>query len=202
MRFDKTLAKRPRFFNKIEITAYILAGGQSSRIGFDKLLTQVNNNNLLEKTIKSCSLIIKTVKIVAKEKTKFAQFPNEILIDSHSADGPLAGIIAALEDCSKEFCFITAADFFDLNSHIISTIINEYANEQYLGMFINGMRQPLCGIYHKSSLHTMKKSAGESNYKMSDVLKKLNARFVKTNIAPWRNINHPIDFEAIKREYV
>lgn len=199
---EETLADRLRFFNTKKVRAYVLAGGQSRRIGLDKLLFEFNNTTLLKNTLKICSCLFSDVKIVAKDSYKFESLSNLVLIDSTLADGPMAGIITALEDCLDDFCFITAADFYDLNENIISYILQSYLKDQYLGLKINNRLQPLCGIYHRSCLPVLKEISLTKNYKMVDALKQLQSRSIELSIKKWRNINNPEDLEEIKREYV
>jgi len=184
------------------VAAYILAGGQSRRIGYDKLFAPIPKLSLIENSLLICQQVCNPVKIAAKMKDKFASLGVEVVIDDPDTDGPLAGIIAILEDCSDDYCFVTAADFYDLNSNLVSTIIENYNNEQYFSFKINDRIQPLCGIYHKSTLSVMKEAALQSNYKMFEILKNLETRTLPITINPWRNINNSEDLEFIRGENV
>lgn len=190
------------FMTRTNITGYILAGGQSRRIGLDKLFETFGTESLLQKTIATCQKSTSEIYIVAKDKLKFENFPLKVLIDDPIADGPLSGIITALKDCKNEYCFITAADFYDLKPEIIQNLIRSYQNEQFLGMNINNEVQPLCGIYNKSCLPILEQAAKNDIYKMKNILENLNSKFIDVKITPWRNINLPEDLEEIKQEYV
>ncbi len=190
------------FMSKTNIAAYILAGGQSRRMGLDKLFESVGSQSLLTKTIETCHNITSETYIVAKDKRKFEALPYKILIDDPIADGPLAGIITALKNCKEEYCFVTAADFYDLNPELIQNLAKIYKNEQFLGMNINNRIQPLCGIYNKSCLQVLQEAAKNCNYKMKNILENINSKFINIEISPWRNINLPEDLEDIKQAYV
>jgi len=198
----RTLADRLRFFKIKKVRAYVLAGGQSRRIGLDKLLFEFNDTSLLKNTLQICSYIFSDIKIVAKDSYKFRSFSMPVLLDSTLADGPMAGIISALEDCKNDFCFVTAADFYDLNESIIHKVLKSYLNEQFLGLKINNRLQPLCGIYHRSCLPELKNIALTKNYKMVDALRQLQSRYIELSLNKWRNINNLEDLEAIRKEYV
>jgi molybdopterin-guanine dinucleotide biosynthesis protein A len=199
---SKTLADRLRFFDSNKVSAYVLAGGQSRRIGSDKLFFGFNNTTLLKNTLQICSILFSNVKIVAKDSNKFESLSTPVLIDSTLADGPMAGIITALEDCLNDYCFITAADFYDLNEDIIHKVLQSYKNEQYLGLKINNRLQPLCGIYNRSCLPVLFNIAQTKNYKMLDAIKHLQSRYIELTLDNWRNINDPEDLETIRRENV
>ncbi len=187
---------------KHDIQAFILACGQSSRMGYDKLVTSLNNTTLVEKTISACSGLFSSISLVAKSDDKYQHIPHPTLIDSDLADGPMAGIITALENCSNNFCFITAADLYDLNKDVILQLLESYNNEQFFGAEINDRKQPLCAVYHKSSLPFLIETAKTGNFKMRDFLSQVDAKFIQLTITPWRNLNFHEDFESIRREHV
>lgn len=187
---------------RTDIQAFILAGGQSSRAGYDKLLAKINNTTLVEKTISTCENLFISISLVGKTSEKYKHLSYPTLIDCNLADGPMAGIITALENCTAEYCFITASDLYDLNHNVIRQILDSYNNEQFLGAEINNRIQPLCGIYHISCLPILIETAKTGNFKMRDFLKQINAKYISLSISPWRNMNYHEDFESIRREHV
>lgn len=174
-------------------SSYILAGGQSRRMGKDKLFMEIDGKSLLQKTIDVCLANFSSVSIVAKEKKKFQETKLPILIDAPGAQGPMAGVITALSDCQTDCCFITAADFYDLDNVIIKMLIENYQNEEYLGLAEPGGVQPLCGIYSTSALTKIIKQAESGNYKMSEAVARLKHKLLPIENKRWRNINNPDD---------
>jgi len=178
-------------------TAYILAGGQSRRLGQDKLFVRHKGRSLLSHTIEICTEVFDTVKIVAKSTEKFQSTSCEVVIDWPGADGPMAGIIAALQDCRDDCCFIVAADLPDLNKDVITTIINTYTDQQYAGLQEKDKPQLLCGIYHISALSVLTAQAKKGNYCMTDTLKDLSHTLIPVTSSTWRNVNRPSDLEKL-----
>ena len=187
---------------KTNIQAFILAGGQSSRAGYDKLLAKINKTTLVEKTISTCENLFTSISLVAKTTEKYKHLHCPTLIDSKLADGPMAGIITALENCTTEYCFITASDLYDLNKNVIMHILDSYNDEQFLGAEINNRIQPLCGVYRRSCLPILVETAKTGNFKMRDFLKQIDTEYIPLSISPWRNVNYHEDFESIRREHV
>jgi len=176
-----------------DITAYILAGGRSRRMGVDKLFLRIEGRSLLERTIEACKASFDTVKLVSRPSDKLSSLGLPMVTDSPRAGGPMAGVIAALEDCEDDRCFITAADLFDLGSPIIESIISRYADEQYLGLREAGGIQPLCGIYHTSSLEVFYRMADGGEYSMTKAVRELAHSAIALPEGRWRNINRPGD---------
>jgi molybdopterin-guanine dinucleotide biosynthesis protein A len=105
----------------------------------------------------------------------------------------MAGVIAALEDCETDSCFLTAADLFDLSAEVIASLVAQYRGQQYLGVIESNGLQPLCGIYHTSSLGAFYRCAQNGEYRMAEALNELNFGGVALPSGQWRNINSPED---------
>lgn len=180
---------------------YVLAGGRSRRMGTDKLFIRVGDTTLLERTILTCGVIFNSVKLVAKSENKFSHLTVPILRDLHVADGPLAGVITALQDCADPYCFITAADLYDLHPFMLLRLTEEYNGEDFLGIDEGGCPQPLCGIYSKSALPRLRQFAERCDNTMREALKTLSWRTVPLNLKHWRNINTPSDFSSIRSNH-
>ncbi len=198
MNYDKTLASRLGFFNANEISAFILAGGQSKRFGYDKLLAQIGDTSLLDNTIAILSKLFENLIIVAKNKNKFLDYQIPVLLDDPAAKGPMSGIITALKHSLTDHCFISASDFWDVKPDIIYQLYNRYDNEDFLGFKINGRRQPLFGIYKKSCLEIFLREADKGNYKMIDVLESVTSRYQQIRLENWKNINYPGDLKNLR----
>lgn len=171
--------------------AYVLAGGQSRRMGRgqDKLFLKLNGSTLLERTVTICREVFETVMISAKNPGKFDAIDCAVVSDWSGADGPLAGIVASLEDCGRGACFITAVDFCDLNAGIITSLVKKYNGEDYFGLQENNHLQPLCGIYSIAINKQLMEIAASGNYGMKDALKTCNTGSLPVSVEQWRNIN-------------
>ena len=178
-------------------SAYILAGGQSRRMGRDKLFLDCGGEPLLMRTLGICREAFASVTLVARTRAKFKSLDCEVLLDNPQAHGPLAGVIAAIEDCAQECCFITAADLYDLDVQIIDRLRASYSGEQYLGLCESDLPQPLCGIYHKSALLHLQRRAAVGQFRMIEAIVGLEHRLLPIGSETWRNINCPSDLVGI-----
>ncbi len=186
-------------------SAYVLAGGASSRMGRDKLFVSVDGEPLLAHTLRICRAAFEQVSIVAKDSEKFSEFKAPVLIDFPDAPGPLGGVIAALNDCtqrSEDSCFIIAADLADIDEATIQTLQQNYHGEDYLGISESGRIQPLCGIYATKALSEFRKVALRNEpYQLWRIIEGLNYRLTPMQKTSWRNINTPEDIhQSCNRE--
>jgi molybdopterin-guanine dinucleotide biosynthesis protein A len=140
------------------------------------------------------------VKLVAGNPAGLSSLEMEVVRDSPTAKGPMAGIIAALEDSDNDICFVTAADLPDLDEKIIASLTSRYEGKQYLGLREPEGVQPLCGIYHRSSLEIFYQFAREGNFSVTAAVKSLDYDAIALPSIRWRNINYPEDLPVGERD--
>ena len=173
--------------------AYVLAGGSSRRMGINKLFLQIDGRSMLERAIATCQSCFRQVKLVASQAASLSSLGRAVIMDSPKAKGPMAGVIAALEDCETSQCFITAADLLDLNTEVIELMVSQYRGQQYFGLIEPNNIQPLCGIYNKSALEVFYQFAQNDDFRMTEIVKALNYSGIVLPNSYWRNINRPED---------
>jgi molybdenum cofactor guanylyltransferase len=86
--------------SEMKVAGYILAGGGSTRFGRDKALVEVDGTPMLARMIELLRGATKQVKLVATPG-KYSAFGVEIIEDRWPGEGPLGGIITALDDAAK-----------------------------------------------------------------------------------------------------
>lgn len=178
--------------------AYVLAGGQSRRMGTDKLSLMIGGASLLERTTAVCAASFGLVKLVAPTAGKLSELGYPVVLDSPTAAGPMAGIIAVLEDCPTESCFVTAADLFDLSTEVIELLVSRYRGQDYIGLKEERGVQPLCGIYNVAALAVLQSRAEKGSYGMSDALQDMRIGSVEIPPGQWRNLNRPEDLATLE----
>ena len=170
-------------------------------MGADKLFMPIGNQSLLSHTIKACQVRHHTVKLSAPPDKKYDSFGLQLIPDYDGCQGPLAGIIASLTDCSDEYCFITAADFPGLDSALIDRLHQRLDNQQYLGLCEPGGIQPLCGIYAVSALPVLLKAANDGITRVTEAIGSLRSEFIEIDHSRWLNVNSPADLEESREIY-
>ena len=83
-----------------KVAGYVLAGGGSTRFGRDKALVEVGGTPMLRRMIELLWRVTKQVKVVTTAK-KYATFGAAMVEDHWPGEGPLGGIITALEDAAR-----------------------------------------------------------------------------------------------------
>lgn len=100
-------------------TAIILAGGQSSRMGFDKQLLEIDRIRLIELIVNNLNEEFKDIIIVSNKPELYEDFDETITVDIIKEKGPLSGIHAGLSIAKSKYSFIVACDMPKLNMEYI-----------------------------------------------------------------------------------
>src|ERR1700704_3068714 len=90
------------------VTAFVLAGGKSSRMGQDKAFLQLGGRTLLDRALDLAKNAVDGVFIVGSAE-KFASL-GPVVEDIYPGHGPLGGIHAALTRTSTDLNLIIAVD--------------------------------------------------------------------------------------------
>jgi molybdenum cofactor guanylyltransferase len=133
-----------------DVSAFILAGGKSARMGTDKAFVLLDGRTLLARMLHLARQLTSNVHIIG-DPAKFAPFAPTIE-DIFPGCGPLGGIHAALRSSRTDLNVILAVDVpfvsLALLDYLISRATSSNANVT-LARAAGGF-QPLCAIYRRS----------------------------------------------------
>lgn len=97
-------------YRELFATAAILAGGKSSRMGFDKQLLTDNNRRILESVSDSLKNEFSDILIVTSKPELYEGMDVRVCSDEFHNMGPLAGIHAALSNGLSKYVYLIACD--------------------------------------------------------------------------------------------
>ncbi len=122
--------------NKNLVTEFggaVLAGGASKRMGFNKALVEINGEPLISKVAKTLNRAgVMNLKIVGGDSKTFTLLGHECLADEHPDEGPLGGIITALNhfnDKGKKHVLVVACDLPNISEDLIRKMIEHSLKE-------------------------------------------------------------------------
>jgi molybdopterin-guanine dinucleotide biosynthesis protein A len=145
------------------ITAIILVGGESTRMGTNKALLQLNGKTLIEHTIELMQNCFQKVILVTNQHEQF-QFMNiNCYEDIYKDCGPLAGIHSGLFHSTTENNFVIACDYPYITREVINILIQKQTEKQITIPAIGKKIHPLCGIYSRSCLPAIEKILSSKN---------------------------------------
>ena len=100
-------------------TAAILAGGKSSRMGFDKQLLMEDDRRILETVIDTLKQEFSDILIVTAKPQLYEGMGVRLCSDLYPGKGPLAGVHAALHHARSQYIYLLACDMPVVNLSFI-----------------------------------------------------------------------------------
>jgi molybdenum cofactor guanylyltransferase len=197
------------------ITAIILAGGNSLRFGTDKLFVKLRGTSLIEILINRLKSLFENVIIIANQTEKFAGLGVNVFTDNFTNIGPLAGIHSGLINSNTNNNFVIACDLPLIVTKIIRFIVDYPSNKEIKIVSFQNDIQPLCGMYSKSlesKISELVKFQSElngkknRNFKTMQFVLKQNPEIIKLDntqlnfhFNPLFNVNTKADFDRIQQ---
>ena len=194
------------------ILGAILAGGQSKRMGKDKLFLELNNKKLIKHTIDKVKKYLKELIIVTNQDNEFFSKNNLITVKDciQGQLGPLVGILTAmkwakenLKNCSWIATFPCDTPFFP--ESIIENFIQESKKRESLILCASshGRRHNIFGLWSLDLYDKLREDLINSKVrKVQDWTEKnkiKNLEFKFKDYDPFFNINTLEDLKFAKK---
>ena len=192
-----------------EITAFVLAGGKSTRMGSDKAFLRLQEETLLTRALKIAGSVAEDVRIVG-DKTKFAAF-GRVAEDAYRDRGPLGGIHGALSSTTTELNLMLAVDLpFVLPKFLKYLLVRARESGAIVTVPRSGSGlQPLCAIYRRPFLEAAEQSLRDGKNKIDSLFASVATCVIEGGefatagfpVGMFRNVNTPEEFELARREF-
>jgi molybdopterin-guanine dinucleotide biosynthesis protein A len=132
-----------------DVTAFVLAGGQSTRMGADKVFLDFHGKTLLARALEIATSVASTVFIVGS-RDKFAAYAT-VVEDIYPGRGPLGGIHAALANTTTDLNVILAVDQPFLPAEFLRYLVERarLSGSTVTVARPGGRLQPLCAVYRR-----------------------------------------------------
>jgi molybdopterin-guanine dinucleotide biosynthesis protein A len=191
---------------KLGATAFLLAGGKSSRMGSDKAFLRFGDETLLSQALKLASAVAEEVWIVGDAK-KFGTF-GRVVEDVYRERGPLGGIHAALSASTTEVNLMLAVDLPFVTQKLLQYLLSQALAS---GAMVTVPRtgsgfQPLCAVYRRRFAEVAERSLLEGKNKIDSLFARVEtcvieeSELVRLGFSGemFRNLNTPEELEKAK----
>lgn len=179
----------------MSLTAIILAGGKSTRMGQDKGLVYYRGNRLVEYVANVCSEITPNV-LISTNNPDYTFLGYRLIPDIYQNLGPIGGIHAALSASESEDNFVCACDMPDVQAEDLKTILDKKNNAQVIvASDPNGKLYPVLGYYNKSILPIIEKQILTGDFKLQHLMKELKTQTIVFPEEKLKNMNYPEDLQ-------
>lgn len=155
------------------VATFLLAGGASSRMGRDKALLPFRSKPLVVYLSEILSSFSDEFHIIAPPG-RYEAFGFPILHDLRPNCGPLAGIEAALTHSTRPWNLILACDLPHIDPTWLDTLCQ--ATKSSAAEVI--LSDPLCALWHKSTLSTVRQALDSQKFRVRSVLEQLKTQIL------------------------
>ncbi|WP_457625468.1 molybdenum cofactor guanylyltransferase [Persephonella sp.] len=197
----------------MKISAILLAGGQSKRMGRDKAFLEIGGKTFLRIIAEKLSVYCSRIVISGNKEedlylSQLKEINAEIIFvkDKHPYAGPLNGIISCKEYIKHEYVFIATCDTPFLNQELIPFFYRRINGYDAVIPSVNEKLQFLNTLYTRKSVEvgrSLYEKGIRSLYKWIESLniKKIEENKIKTidkDALTYWSINTPEDYDRIK----
>lgn len=194
--------------NRMEgISAVILSGGSSTRMGSDKAVLTMNGETFLERMEKNLAQAGELL-LSVRDEQDYAQTGLKKVVDVYRESGPLAGLHAALKSCKYPVLFVTACDMpfvtFQMAEELYKYLTDDI--EAVIPVGRDGRKHVLCGIYRKEAGKEIGNYLSHGGRRVTAALEKLRIRYVPVDDLTngekiLMNLNTPKEYQELVGEY-
>jgi len=188
-----------------QMSAALLCGGGSSRLGFPKEMVRVGGRPLGAVMADRLKEIFPSVIVISNESGFLRPHVDvPIYEDKSPGKGPLAGIEVGLTYCESDRCFFLAVDMPLVHNGLICRLVDAAAKSdaQAIVPKVSGHVQPVCGVYDQHLLV----AAGEclskgGSLSLAEFLQTIDTEYVQMDQADagcFRDLDYPSDLAILR----
>ncbi len=132
------------------VSAIVLAGGQSRRMGTDKALIEFQGQPVIAHVIAALRDLTEDVVIVSNRSDRYGTFGARLTADYDPPCGPLGGIAAGLQAIAHERAVVVACDMPFLNGTLLRWLIDQSDEYEAVVPQTGSEFEPLHAVYRRS----------------------------------------------------
>ncbi len=190
-------------------SAVILAGGQSTRMGFDKQLLQRGGLSIVEHQIKALAPCFSDIMVASPTPDLYAGHRVRVIQDIHTGIGPLGGIHAALSLARSEAVFVIACDMPYLEIPYVNYMMQRLKDKSIIGAAYDAcltqrgrFLETMHAFYCRSALPRLEQELAQGNHSVQRFARNINSLIIseeqaKAILPGWQaftNLNTPEDY--------
>jgi molybdopterin-guanine dinucleotide biosynthesis protein A len=186
------------------VLGFVLAGGQSSRMGEDKAFLVLGGRPLIALALEKAAAVCDEVRIVGAP-AKFAALGVPAVEDIYPGAGPLAGIHAALASSPAELNLVIGVDTPFLVPEFLRFLLGEAGRTGAVvtSPRVGGHFEPLCAVYRRGFAAVAEQALRAGDFRIAPLFATVPCHAVEESAierfelgaAMFDNLNTPAEFQ-------
>lgn len=162
-------------------TAVILAGGKSSRMGFDKQFLSIHNERIINNRIDVLRKEFEEIIIVTNKVEQYKEYDVKLLGDEIKEKGPLSGLHVGLKGSSSKYVYFTACDMPNLNLDYIRFMKERIRNLDIDACVTRHEEniEPFNAFYSKGLVNYIEKLLMKESKSLYYLMKSINTYYIE-----------------------
>jgi len=152
------------------LTAAILAGGKSSRMGADKALLPFRGKPMISAVVDAARPVAAELFVVVDEGQPYHALGLKTVADVHKGRGPLGGLHAALSASRTEATLLLACDIPLVSTSLLRHLAAFPSDASARVAEIDGRIHPLCAVYDMRCLPVIEQLIADDRLAMAALL--------------------------------
>ncbi|GAB6086600.1 molybdenum cofactor guanylyltransferase [Alkaliphilus crotonatoxidans] len=167
------------------VSAVILAGGASSRMGRNKALMELGGKPMIDRIVEVLREGFREIIIVTDCPDEYSHLIDVKLTKDSIALGKknsLLGIYSGLEVASHPYIFVIACDMPFVNLQLVHYMIEQIEGQDVVIPYIEPHYEPLYALYKRDCMEPIKEMLQRDRFKITELLKMLRVKKVLPDI--------------------
>ena len=163
------------------MTAIILAGGKSSRLGRDKALEKMGGKYLIERVIDSLLQLGDDIIVVTAAPNQLSDLNIEKVLDTYPRTGAKVGLCTGINASLSFHSLVVACDMPFLNINLLRFLLDSTSGFDAVIPRIGDKIEPLHAVYSKNCIPVLEEQISKGKLKISDLFNEINVRYVEVD---------------------
>lgn len=186
-------------------TAIILAGGKSSRMGFDKQFLQIKETRMMKIVIDKLEKEFNEIIVVTNKPEEYKDFKHKVVSDIIVGMGPLSGLHVGLKNSKSKYAYLLACDMPNINVPYINYMKKQIEKKDPDACVTKSgeFAETLNSFYSKDIYMTIENNLNNDKRSIHGLLKQIDTLYVEEDkakefSADWemfRNLNTKKELE-------
>jgi molybdopterin-guanine dinucleotide biosynthesis protein A len=190
------------------MVGFVVAGGQSRRMGRDKALLPWNGGTLLDHAVGRLRAVCGEVRVLAGAEARYGDRGLPVDVDTVADGGPLAGLATALSAAAPRAVLLLGVDMPFVTVALLAHLRDALAGWDAAVPVLAPGAEPLCAAYAATCSASVQAALASGQRKMTSFWPRVRVRSLgEEDLAPFgptarlfRNLNDPSEYDAARTD--